>query len=90
MLTYSDKLLEQSLQKYWSTTDCHFEFSVANGDELARCVEACLYLCERGFISNVSDNMLGGSINITFDPVIYFDITDAGVEYIVKKLKTQK
>ena len=90
MLTYSDKLLEQSLKRYWSINDRHFEFSVDDGDELARCVESCLNLREQGLITNVSDNMLGESISITSGPTIHFDITDAGVEYIMEKLKTQK
>ena len=89
MLTYSDRLLEQSLQNYWSTNDRHFEFSIVGVDSLSRCIESCRNLSECGFITNVSDNMSGGTVNVTFDTIVSFDITDDGVKYILEKHKTQ-
>lgn len=75
------KLLEKAYLHYQETSDLTFSYLCRNADELFYLAEAACYLCEAGYIENVSEFVFESSISNFFDPIV-FTLTNLGIEYM--------
>lgn len=80
--------LYEAYSHYRKTGEKHFNVLPKNPDYLLNVINEILYLLERDFIENVSDNLLN-DLAISLVPLedISFDITFTGIHFMESHLE---
>lgn len=81
-------ILLEAYEHFKSTNDRQYKTFPKNKSHLVNILNSVQALREDGYITNLSDNLIGNSTSIFPPDMVSFEITPAGVEYVERNRKS--